>query len=208
MSSPLVKRQLKEKRRLQDIEDARQILAKRKAFKQDIEEGILLQQQQEERIQHQEEERREREEEKRQEQEEEERREQEEEERREREEGYNIVDRPLKQQLNDEISNLGEIDNNIDVDRNASGIHRSPSQPIRSQEGYDLYTKRVAKQRALLERSNRINKFQNDNQTPKPKKTRISWKGGGKSRRTHKRKQSKKVKRRNTKKNKKRCVKR
>jgi hypothetical protein len=125
---------------------------------------------------------------------------------------YNIVDRPLQEQLHDEIINLRKIDNNINTDRNTSGIHRSPSQPFISQEEYDAYKERKAKQEELRKRFNLINKFQNNDQPLDHKEYRIKWddeKKGGKSRRkTHKRKQSKKIKKRNTKKNKRRYIKR
>lgn len=121
----------------------------------------------------------------------------------------NIVDKPLHKQLHDEINNLGEINNNIIVDRNAVGISRSPSQNIRSQEEYDAYIARKEQQRQLLERANKVNDFNKNKNTqpPVPKKTWIQWatgssKGGKSRRRKHKHKQSKKVKKRNTKKNK------
>lgn len=158
--SPLTKRRLAEQQRLQDIEDARKTLARRKELRQ-------------------------------------------------REEEYNIVDRPLHEQLNDEIINLPKIDNIIKTDRNASGIRRSPSQPIRSQEEYNEYIERLAKQRKIIERTNRINNFQSNNQPSEPKKGRIRWMEGGKSTiGNYKRKQSKKIKKKNKRKNKRISVKR
>lgn len=118
----------------------------------------------------------------------------------------NISDNPLIHQLNDEFSNLPEINNAINNQRLDSGIRRSPSQPIRSQEEYNEYIERLAKQKALLKRFNKINeinKIQNNDQPLDHKEYRIRWKEGGKSRRkTHKRKQSRKIKKRNTRKNK------